>query len=87
MLETLHIENYALIGQIEVDFVDGFIGDDFLENVCWCGPVQRFHDQKTTIEPGIEQVMEVGIDALELRGVAHGVQQVLAHLHQSPGAV
>ncbi len=79
------------IGRIEpaaqiiptLDLVHGLVGDDLFQDRGRRLPVDPAHDQKTAVEPGIEQVLEVAVDLRQRRGqflVAPGLaQQVAAH--------
>ena len=49
------------------NFVDGFVADDFFEYNRRRMPVDRAQLQESAIEPGMEQVLEVGIDFTEFR--------------------
>ena len=80
------------------DRVHRLVADDLFQDVGRGGPVDPAQHQEAAVEPRGEQVLEVGIEAVDglrqrrirLVGLAGGVaqqKQVLAHPHQRDGAV
>ena len=69
-----------------LDFVHRLVGDDLFQDMRRRGPVDRLHQQEAAVEPGVEQVTEIGVDPVQFGVFTPRVQQAFAHLHQSPGA-
>jgi hypothetical protein len=64
-----------------VDFMDRLVVDDLLEQVGGRAPVDALQLQESRIEPGREQMAEIGIDRRELRMLAQPRQQLRTHLY------
>ena len=82
--EAAPVRRLETVAQIlpGADLMHRLIADDLLENIGGRRPIDRPQHQKARIEPGGEEMGEVGIDALELPILLHGAQQLLAHAHQ-----
>ena len=68
------------------NLVHGFVVDDFFEHYRRCVPVDGAQLQEAAVEPGIEQVLEVGVDFAEFRVLPQLVDHVFAHAQQAGGA-
>ena len=77
----LRLEAVAQVVPV-LNCVHRLIADDLLQDVGRRGPVDRPQHQKPPIEPGREQMAEVGIDAFQLRVLGQEFEQLLAHPHQ-----
>ena len=64
----------------------GFVTDNFFEHDRWRVPVDRAQLQETAIEPGMEQVLKVGIDLGKHGIFAQQFEHVFAHVQQAGGA-
>ncbi len=86
--EAAPVRRLETVAQIlpGADLVHGLVADDLLENIGGRRPIDRPQHQKARIEPGGEEMREVGIDAVELSLLLQGAQQLLAHAHQRGGA-
>ena len=62
------------------------VGDYFFQDMRWRGPVDRLYQQESAIEPGVEEVVKIGVDFFQLGFFAHCREQVFAHLDQAPGS-
>ena len=65
--------------------MDGFVLDDFLENIGRALPVDASRDQKAAVEPGAEEVLEIQVGPTEGRIVLEQLEQAGTHLHQFAG--
>ena len=69
------------------DRVHGFVADDLLQHDRRRRPVDPPQHQEAAIEPGREQVREVGVDRRQVVTAIERIQQLLAHPHERGGAV
>ena len=69
------------------DFMHRFVGNDLLQDVGWCGPVDCAHDKETAVEPGTKHVAEIFVYTFQDGIVPRFFKQCLPHSHQTDGAV
>jgi hypothetical protein len=65
-----------------LDLVHGLVADDPLQDIGRSGPVDPAQNEKAAVEPGIEEMDEIIVDAGKLRIPAAVLEQVLAHVDQ-----
>ena len=69
------------------DRVDRFVLDDLFQNSSGSIPCQPAQLEEAGVEPGLEGILELGVERLQ-PGIARGrAQQVGAHGEQAPGAL
>src|SRR5215213_3589522 len=66
--------------------MDGLVANNPLEDVGRARPSDALHHQKAAIEPGIEEMDEVVLDADQVRVAVPMLNQIFAHTHQRSGA-
>ena len=69
-----------------LDLVDGLMGDQLLQHRGRRLPVYAPEFEKAAIEPGPEQMTQVGVERLQARLTAQVSEQILAHGHQRRSA-
>src|SRR6266853_1773419 len=65
-----------------LDLVHGFVLDQLLQHESGGTPVDALQDQESAIEPGTEQIGEVGLDARPMRMLGQAPQQPAPHLQE-----
>jgi len=65
-----------------LDLVHGFVLDQLFQHQGGSAPVDALQDQESAIEPGTEQIGEVGLDARPMRMLGQAPQQPAPHLQQ-----
>ena len=66
-----------------LDLVHGFVLDQLLQHQGGGAPVDALQDQEPAIEPGTEQMGEVGLDVRPMRMLGQAPQQPAPHLQQN----
>ena len=82
---VLGIETSAQVAPV-LDGMHRLIADDLLQHRRGGVPVDGLQHQKAAIEPGGEQMCEVGVQRFELRVLLDDLEQVGAHAHDFIGA-
>ena len=82
----IRLKTAAQVGPA-VDLVHGLVGDDLLEQASRRIPAQLFEPQKARIEPGRQEVMQVGIHRLQLRKPFEVGEQFGTQAHQHAAAM
>ena len=70
-----------------VDAMHRFVTDDPFQDARGRRPVDAPQDQKAAVEPGGEEMDEIRIHDAEIVAMIHGVDDLLAHMHERGGAV
>src|SRR6267143_4690573 len=65
-----------------LNLVHGFVLDQLLQDQGGSTPVDALQDQEAAVEPGAEQVGEIGLDACPMRMLGQALQQPATHLQQ-----
>ncbi len=68
------------------DLVHRLIADDLFQDIGRGGPVDLAQHQKAPVEPGQEQMDEIGIQRVQHRILSHVLEGFLAHAHEADGA-
>ena len=83
-LAIRRVEPSAQLGP-SVDLMDRLVLNYFFQDRSRRRPVDALEDQKTTVEPGHEQVLEIRIDSTELRVPRDLAKDIFSHSNEHRG--